>query len=548
MRPAGALPPALGLMLGVPGAIGCALGNLAADILSGYAPELCAWGLAAQFVFGFFPILLWRFIQRRAKEPPSALRLNNVRNIIRYLAVIIINALLMAAMLGLIFQAYGLSGLLSTTSAMLLLNNIVFGVILGIPIVIFISQARLWMTKGRMSLSERFVLLFILLNVVAAGIVGVAAYIEISPHAASPLAMWNTIYLYIVISISALFIITVFILRNMERNITVPIEGIAAIAKGYVSKERHESAKTAAAKCEAFTHIGNETGMMAEAFRTMILDLETYIANLSRVTAEKERIGAELDVATKIQAGMLPRIFPPFPARPEFDIYAAMQPAKEVGGDFYDFFLIDDRTLAVVMADVSGKGVPAALFMVIAKTLIKNNAQYGKNPSEVFNTVNNLLCENNEADMFVTAFMGYLDIPSGRLTYVNAGHNPPLIFTGGRWEWLGARKNFILAGMENISYKQDEITMRPGDELFLYTDGVTEAVNAALELFGEARLMEVIKGNTYDNKNGLKERLTAVKQSIGAFADGAEQADDITMLALRIETVVGAASCRPSLG
>jgi serine phosphatase RsbU (regulator of sigma subunit) len=250
-----------------------------------------------------------------------------------------------------------------------------------------------------------------------------------------------------------------------------------------------------------------------------------------QLARETERIGAELNVATQIQESMLPCIFPAFPHRAEFDIYASMQPAKEVGGDFYDFFLVDENTLAVVMADVSGKGVPAALFMVIAKTLIKNNAQNGQSPKEVFETVNNLLCENNDAGMFVTAFLGYLDIPSGRFTYVNAGHNYPLIRAGGSFEWLKTKPGFILAGMEDTFYKQHEMTLRPGDELFLYTDGVTEAFNNENELFGDPRLLEV--ANSYLGLP-LREFTISIKREIDKFAQGAEQADDITMLVIRI--------------
>ncbi|MCL2218965.1 MAG: SpoIIE family protein phosphatase [Chitinispirillia bacterium] len=276
---------------------------------------------------------------------------------------------------------------------------------------------------------------------------------------------------------------------------------------------------------------GDEIEELGMSVNKMAVDLRAYIANLQKVTADKERIGAELDVATKIQASMLPCLFPAFPAREEFDIYASMQPAKEVGGDFYDFFLVDEKTLAVVMADVSGKGVPAALFMVIAKTLIKNNAQYGKSPREVFEIVNNLLCENNDAGMFVTAFMGYLDINTGKFTFVNAGHNPPLKRAGdGKYEFLKTKRGLVLAGMDGMSYKQDEITLQNGDELFLYTDGVTEAMNNEHKLFGDPLLVE--SANKYPGLP-LKEFTISIKREIDKFAEGAEQADDITMLALR---------------
>jgi sigma-B regulation protein RsbU (phosphoserine phosphatase) len=275
---------------------------------------------------------------------------------------------------------------------------------------------------------------------------------------------------------------------------------------------------------------GDEIEELSLSFEHMTVELKGYIENLHRVTAEKERIGAELNIATKIQASMLPRIFPPFPNRKEFDIYASMLPAKEVGGDFFDFFLIDKDTLAVVIADVSGKGVPAALFMVIAKTLIKNNAQHGLRPREVFEIVNNLLCKDNEEDMFVTAFMGFLDIPSGRFTCVNAGHNPPLIKRGDKFGWYRTKRGLVLGAMEDMFYKEEETVFRPGDILYLYTDGVTEAVNPQNELFGDDRLMEAAQSSWGTD---MQEFTYFVKQKIDVFADGAEQADDITMLVLK---------------
>ncbi len=280
----------------------------------------------------------------------------------------------------------------------------------------------------------------------------------------------------------------------------------------------------------------DELGILARAIVKMESDIVTYVKNLTAVTAEKERIGAELNVATQIQADMLPRIFPAFPDRKEFDIHATMTPAKEVGGDFYDFFLVDEDHLAVVMADVSGKGVPAALFMVIAKTLIKNHAQAGLEPAQVFMNANNQLCEGNEAGMFVTAFLGVLEISTGKFTYVNAGHNPPLIRQDGRpYDWLPTRRGFVLAGMEDMIYRQQEIFLKPGDSIFLYTDGVTEALNPAQELYSEQRLKELFN-TTLSQDSPLEQQLSQVRDSVSAFADGAEQADDITILMLKINT------------
>lgn len=274
----------------------------------------------------------------------------------------------------------------------------------------------------------------------------------------------------------------------------------------------------------------DEAEELGEAFNHMTASLREYIANLSRVTAEKERIGAELHVATQIQASMLPCIFPPYPDRKEFDIYASMNPAKEVGGDFYDFFLVDYDHLALVIADVSGKGVPAALFMVIAKTLLKNRAQMGSGPKEVLETVNNQLCENNDAEMFVTVWLGVYEISTGRLRAANAGHEYPAIRRkDGRFELYKDRHGFVLAGMENARYREYELQLDVGDRLFVYTDGVTEATDKDNRLYGTDRMLLALNSA---GEAGPKELLHAVKADIDRFVAEAPQFDDITMLSL----------------
>jgi len=278
----------------------------------------------------------------------------------------------------------------------------------------------------------------------------------------------------------------------------------------------------------------DELGHFAQVLNKMTSDLKKSIEERDRERAEKERIGAELNVAASIQASMLPCIFPPFPDRIEFDLYASMLPAKEVGGDFYDFYFADKDNLAVVIADVSGKGVPAALFMVITKTLIKNCSSF-KSPKNILESVNNKLCENNEEDMFVTAFMGFYNIESGKFVYVNAGHNPPLIKKhGSGYKFLETHPGFVLGWMKNTQYKENEILIEPGDVLYLYTDGITEAMNGKKELFGEQRLLETLNSN---KDFPPIELLSAVKRNVDIFADGAEQADDITMLAIKINDV-----------
>ncbi|MCL2443520.1 MAG: SpoIIE family protein phosphatase, partial [Treponema sp.] len=275
----------------------------------------------------------------------------------------------------------------------------------------------------------------------------------------------------------------------------------------------------------------DELGLLAKTFNKVTSELKYSIEENVREREEKKRINTELEVANEIQSSMLPNVFPAFPERYEFDLYASMIPAKDVGGDFYDFFLIDNNNLAVVIADVSGKGVPAALFMVISKTLIKNTS-YTKKPEEIFKSVNIKLCEGNETGMFVTAFMGIYNIPTGRFLYVNAGHNPPLVKKrSGSYEYLKTDPCIVLAFMEETEYKHEEINLGPGDILYLYTDGVTEAMNNNNELFGEERLRNAL--NQCEDNNP-KDILLNIKQRVDDFAGEEEQTDDITMLALKI--------------
>lgn len=275
---------------------------------------------------------------------------------------------------------------------------------------------------------------------------------------------------------------------------------------------------------------GDEIESLGNSFNYMMEKLEQYIENLSVVTAEKERISAELNVATQIQASMLPCIFPPFPEHPEVDIYASMEPAKEVGGDFYDFFLVDEDHMAMVIADVSGKGVPAALFMVIAKTLLKNSVQTGETPKQVLEKVNNQLCENNEAEMFVTVWLGVLELSTGKMICANAGHEYPVLRRAqGNYELVKDKHGFVLAGLENSNYREYELILNRGDSLFVYTDGVPEATNTEKELYGTNRMLEVLNRNQNAHPSVL---LSAVKADIDEFVGSAPQFDDITMMGL----------------
>jgi sigma-B regulation protein RsbU (phosphoserine phosphatase) len=278
---------------------------------------------------------------------------------------------------------------------------------------------------------------------------------------------------------------------------------------------------------------GDELEQLAVSFNMMTTQLRRHIAEIARVTAEQQRIDTELDIATQIQVGMLPQNFPPFPGRKnEFDLYADMHPAREVGGDFYDFFFIDNDHFALVIADVSGKGIPAALFMATTKTIIKNRLQSGENPALALEIINRQLCDNNITDMFVTVWLCVLEITSGLLVYVNAGHNPPLLKQGtGGFSFLVSPPDLPLASMDDTRYHSRELRLDHGDTLFLYTDGIVEAADTTGVFYGKELLRVFLVANAV---LPLREMLPCLRTDITAFCGEAEQSDDITMLAIRI--------------
>lgn len=273
----------------------------------------------------------------------------------------------------------------------------------------------------------------------------------------------------------------------------------------------------------------DELGKLYDAFAHMQHSLVDYIHELKTTTANKERIESELRIAREIQMGMIPKIFPPFPDREDIDLYATLKPAKEVGGDLYDFFIEGD-VLYFTIGDVSGKGVPASLLMAVTRSLFRNMAPHVQEASRIAESLNNSISASNESSMFVTLFVGILDLKTGRLRYCNAGHNAPVFLSSGKDEWLPVLPNLPLGLLEGFGYREQEIVL-PGDAtLFLYTDGVTESENTAKELFSEDRLIEFLEKHIHEAPTGL---VNGMMSEIDKHAAGAEQSDDITMLCLR---------------
>lgn len=529
VRPAGALPPAFGLLFGTQGALGCAAGNLAADILSGYPLKICGYGFVAQFLYGWLPCLMWYGM---GKHKDLDIRLNSVRHIIKYIGIVFTDALFMAVVLGVMLESLGLGRFLSQDTLLLFLNNLMFSMILGIPILILGNIAGKQGKKQAITLNVRFVLIFLILSVVSALFMGISSYWEMYHYVGDAVQLWNRVCIRVSVDFFLLCGLSIVFLWYLERNITIPIERLAGIARDYADMDKSEQVKAEAMdKCSKLCSLPGETGYLAGAFLKMMQDVEHYISDITLITAEKERIRTELQVASRMQTDMLPDAGKVLSGRWEFDLCAKMTPAKEVGGDFYDFFLLDEDRLAFLVADVSGKGVPAALFMVVAKTLLKNRTGSTASAAEAFTDTNEGLCRDNKNNMFVTAWMGILTISTGKLVYVNAGHTRPLLKkTDGSYEYLKEQGGFVLAGMEDTQYTQRELYLNPGEMIFLYTDGVTEANDEKGRLYGEDRLLCALNKNP---ELTPKEVLSAIRSDIEVFQGSAEQFDDITMLAFR---------------
>ncbi|MBQ7702766.1 MAG: serine/threonine-protein phosphatase [Firmicutes bacterium] len=326
---------------------------------------------------------------------------------------------------------------------------------------------------------------------------------------------FSTAFLSIIASIAAASFI--------RKNFVAPIQKVTAEAARFARENTRGEGLGNVGDFKEFEELGT-------SIDTMETDMVSYIENLTAITSEKERIVAELNLASKIQENSIPSVFPAFPDRKEFEIYASMDPAREVGGDFYNFFLIDDDHLALVIGDVSGKGIPAALFMMVTNILVTDRTKMGGTPGEILTFVNSNLCEHNTAEMFVTLWLGILEISTGKLTAANAGHEYPVIKrAGGQFELFKDKHGFVCAGMKGFQYKDYELQLNPGDKIFVYTDGVPEANDAENHLFGMDRMLEALNSGSDETPEKV---LRSVRHAVDVFVNEAEQFDDLTMLCM----------------
>lgn len=575
VRPALALGPVFGLFFGLPGIFGCASANLVSDILhEGATPYMLAGYFVIQFLYNGLPRWVWYAVNRNSAAPYP--RFDSAAKTALYMGLALVDGACVNLAVYLFVGASPESG---PTFAMRALNNVWMLLYVGLPLLYALERSSLAPSPPRWirvpyrnvkqsNLTQRFVITFVvasalLLLIISASIIAFAAGDEENFQ-----TVVHSMYFEVALLTAPIFLPMFAFLHFLESRFTRPIEVLANDQKTFIERMesdveqgRHD---TRIAVDERGTKPRYEIAELYESTNKMRRDMVGFIERLYNVTAERQRTATELDVAKQIQMSAVPHDFDSLTERFALDIAGFMRPAREVGGDFYDVFEVGERGVAFVIGDVSGKGVPAALFMMRAQSLLRQFLLETDDLGTAFTLANRQLCERNDAMLFVTAFACVVDTATGEVRFANAGHNPPVLKQNGKLGYLACRPGLVLGAMDVVKYREGSFACSPGEGLLLYTDGVSEAANAAEELFGEDRLLQTlakldggaVQGATASTAQGERpasaddfavaangcraaaasSAQTAVNSlvaSVDAFAGAAPQADDITMLAFR---------------
>ena len=567
-----AVMPLIGFVLGIWGIIGCLVayfGSLEIVAMSYGFSEVISQGLLISStislaIYCALPSMLWYALPLKGEKRTNWPKLDTCAHVVKYYLIMIVTVGIFVTVNS--FEGFKLSRDALNRWPVLFTQYLDVVLIVGIPLLILISMIR----NRTITINERMVLGFLTIGVAASALGAYLVYrntLFLEPSLFEEYdqifssqevldsarfeaiferynAFWDWYSVIIAVMLNILLIIEMILMRSIEKKVTRPILHLSKVLEEYTaSEEGGLNSGTVKTECGPYQTGYGEVSSLTRTCVNMVGEIDNYTRNLQTVTAEKERIGTELDVASKIQKDMLPSIFPPFPDRTEISLFADMTPAREVGGDFYDFYFIDHDHLALTIADVSGKGVPASLFMVISKTLLKNHALTGGSPKEILAYVNHQLCENNTSFMFCTVWLGILDLTNGRLISACAGHEYPAIKrNGGKYELIVDRHDPPLGLRDGMRFHDYELTLQPGDCLFEYTDGVTEATSDSEELFGEERMIQALNADPDASPQAQIER---VYEAIQAFVKEAPQFDDITMLGIQY---LGCAAVEESTG
>ncbi len=538
VRIVAALPLLFGISFGFWGVFGCAVANLVADIISGYDAIIFIPGFCVQIIYGYVPAVIWNWLRRKDM---NRFKLDKVYKNVQYMLIVILDSLASAFMVVSVIKLKYDVQYFSMLSANVFFNQFITMVVIGFPYLICASllcQRRIHRERHRagdyvfsFSLNEKFILFFLATSIVISVALGMASYPSIAlKYGENNLYLWSYVYFFIGALLNIGIWVSLGFLYYMERTVTRPIESMSKIAKSFgENMDIDDRIHGILQKCQKYVYFTSEIGKLARSYREMATELDDYVKHLTEATAVQQKIHTELAIATSIQRASLSK-----PVEVEgFDNYAVMRPALEVGGDFYDNFMIDKDHLALVIADVSGKGVPAALFMMVSKIVLRHNLQHGLSPAEALNRANDELADHNVNDMFVTCLCGVLNIRTGHLVYANAGHEKPFIkHKYGNFELAKIKSGFVLAGLSGYKYQDFEVQLQPGDTIFTYTDGIPEAINDKNEEFGLERLQKVLN----DSKDSpVRLMCRKVRMAVKEHSGETPQFDDITMLSFKMK-------------
>ena len=567
IRPASALGPVLGLFFGLPGIFGCATANLVSDILhEGATPFMLAGYFMIQIMYNGLPRWVWYLVN--AKSPRPYPRFDSASKTALYMGLVLVDSACVNLAVYLFVGAPPESGPSFVARG---LNNVWMLLYIGLPLLYALERSPLMPNPPRWihvpyrnikkaNLTQRFVIWFVIASALLMLLVSVLVIAFASGDEEDFQTVVHTMFHEAAILIVPIFLPMFAFLHILERRFTRPIEVLALDQQTFI--ERMESdveqgrRDMRIAVDERGTKPRYEIAELYESTNKMRRDMVGFIERLYNVTAERQRTATELDVARQIQMSAVPHDFDSLTERFALDIAGFMRPAREVGGDFYDVFEVGERGVAFVIGDVSGKGVPAALFMMRAQSLLRQYLLETDDLGTAFTLANRQLCERNDAMLFVTAFACVVDTATGEVRYANAGHNPPVLKQNGKLGYLACRPGLVLGAMDVVKYREGSFMCSPGDGLLLYTDGVSEAANAAEELYGEERLLETLARIDASGGEGAhvvsdvqasdvaaaasaaaassaQTAVNSLAASVDAFAGEAPQADDITMLAFR---------------
>ncbi|MBW3094228.1 SpoIIE family protein phosphatase [Bifidobacterium sp. 64T4] len=543
VRPASGIGPVLGLYFGAPGILGCSLANLVSDILH---EGTDAWTLfhyfIVQLIYNGAMYVAWYLAKWRSRKPYP--RLESAGDILLYIVYAVVNGLLVMPLFASLTSVHVDEGTLFVYT----LNNIWMLLYLGIPLLYLLERSRLnpiapmlirarrpYVRRTYTTLTQRLSISFIAIAalVVLAISAGLTMFFERVSNFKSGELIILVYSLALLISIPV-FIVLLAVIAFLERSLTRPVEVLVDDQRTFISRMKQDLKRNVDSMAiDVDEHGVNPRYELRELYDStnqMRHDMVDFVEHLHRITVEREHAAAELNVARQIQLGSVPHDFTAFNQRFGLDIGGVIRPAREVGGDFYDVFDVDSHDVAFVIGDVSGKGVPAALFMMRAQSLIRQHVMENRDLGTALTLVNRRLCERNDAMLFVTAFICVLDTSTGEVRYVNAGHNPPVLEQSGKRSFLSCKPGLVLGAMDTMTYRQGTLALQGGDGIMLYTDGITEACDPDDALFGEDRLLETLNADDAPNE---QKRLDDVVTAVDAFARTAPQADDITMLAFR---------------